>query len=95
MKNTDRDMVNEENTGGYFLCHCECGHIFSSGSANGGGAIADTGDYDDISCPECRAIDPPDADDVNVVWNFQQRRIRKLEEELAALKQDQKGNSNE
>lgn len=87
----ERDYVNEDNTGGYFLCHCECGHIFSSGRADGGDAIADTGDYDDIRCPECQFLDPPEAEDVNVVWNFQQRRIEELERQLSEMEDAQHG----
>lgn len=90
MKNQDRNYVTEDNTGGYFLCHCECGHMFSSGSADGGHAIADTGDYEDIICPKCGNIDPPEADNINIAWNFQQRKIDALKREIEMLK----GNDN-
>ena len=42
------------NDGGYFKVSCPvCGWTGSSKDAAGGGAIADTGDYDDIYCPKC------------------------------------------
>lgn len=41
-------------SGRYYWCKCEeCGWEDSSEYLLGGGAIADTGDYDDVYCPIC------------------------------------------
>jgi hypothetical protein len=38
----------------YYAVHCpECGWNGSSEHCAGGGAIADTGEYSEIVCPEC------------------------------------------
>jgi len=80
MKDTDGpNFVTDDNTGGYFVMDCEeCGHIFNSGGAPGGGPIADTGDYGDCYCPNCEAADPAEADNPGRVWNAQQARINQL-----------------
>lgn len=42
----------------YFMCKCNgCGFICSSEFLDGGGQIADTGDYDDCYCQKCGSID--------------------------------------
>lgn len=41
----------------YYNAECEkCGWYASSQYCNGGGAIADTGDYSDPTCPICDAV---------------------------------------
>lgn len=79
-----KDLVTDDNSGGYYVCECEnCGHVFSSEHANGGGSIADTGDYNEIRCPQCDDIEPPQCENVEKVWNIQQLKINHL---VAALK---------
>jgi len=48
------------------LCQC-CGWLGSSGDCDGGGQIADTGDYGDFYCPKCGQIGP-DETEVNEYW---------------------------
>lgn len=77
------NFVTDDNTGGYFVAECEeCGLIFNSGNAGGSEPIADTGDYGDVLCPGCNAIDPPECDNPNAVWNAQQEVINNLAEAL-------------
>lgn len=50
-----------DNTGKWFNVCCQsCGWTGSSEFLDGGGQIADTGDYGDIYCPNCGQIDPDD-----------------------------------
>ena len=46
-------------------CH-QCGFIGSSEEAAGGGALADTGDFDELRCPKCEWVtlheDPSESD---------------------------------
>lgn len=73
------DFVTDDNTGGYFVCECECcGHVFSSEHASGGAPLADSGDYDDIRCPKCDDIAPPGCENPERVWNVQQEKINNL-----------------
>jgi hypothetical protein len=50
-----------DTTGKYFNVQCQkCGWTGSSEHLDGGGQIADTGDYGDTYCPNCGQIDPDD-----------------------------------
>lgn len=44
----------------YYLVACKCGWKGSSSECNGGTPLADTGDYDDVTCPSCGCVDPAD-----------------------------------
>lgn len=82
-------MVTDDGTGGYYVCECgNCGHVFSSENALGGGALADTGDYDDIYCPSCNEIDPDECENPEKVWNIQQARINGLLVSLRTAEQE-------
>lgn len=84
--------VTDDNTGGYFVMECEnCSEIYPSQHANGGGAIADTGDYDDASCPHCGSIDPDECDNIGLVWNVQQAKINALLAKLEAAEKETHG----
>jgi len=48
----------EDKAEGYYTCECECGWWGSSKLLDGGGAIADTGDHFDCTCPVCGRPDP-------------------------------------
>ncbi|CNK68624.1 Uncharacterised protein [Yersinia mollaretii] len=79
------DYVTDDNTGGYFVVECEnCGEVFPSQKLGGGGAIADTGDYDDAYCPHCNAVDPDECYNAGLVWNIQQAKINALIAQLEA-----------
>jgi len=81
-----KNFVTADNSGGYYVCECEnCGYVFSSENANGGAPLADSGDYDDIRCPECDYVSPSDCENPNLVWNVQQAKINLLEAENARL----------
>jgi hypothetical protein len=81
-------FVTDDNTGGYYVAECEeCGQIFPSQTCEGGGQIADTGDYDDCYCPHCGFIDPLECDNANLVWNVQQLKIINLTNQLEAERQ--------
>lgn len=61
-----RDAIN---TGGvpfkapyYWMCHCKCGWIGSSQYLEGGEPISDTGDHNDVYCPNCRNTDDIETD---------------------------------
>ncbi len=41
----------------YYYAKCACGWHGSSELLNGGGQIADTGDYSDCTCPVCDSIE--------------------------------------
>lgn len=79
------DYVTDDNTGGYFVVECEnCGEVFPSQKLGGGGAIADTGDYDDSYCPHCNEADPDECYNAGLVWNIQQAKINALLAKLEA-----------
>lgn len=81
-------FVTDDNTGGYYVAECEeCGQIFPSQNAEGGGPIADSGDYDDCYCPHCGHVDPEECDNANLVWNVQQLKIITLTSQLEAERQ--------
>jgi len=81
-------FVTDDNTGGYYVAECDdCGEIFPSQNSDGGGQIADTGDYDDFYCPHCGNVDPEECDNANLVWNVQQSKIIKLNSQLEAERQ--------
>ncbi|MGP9420813.1 hypothetical protein ACT3RT_17665 [Ewingella sp. AOP9-I1-14] len=81
-------FVTDDNTGGYYVAECEeCGQIFPSQNAEGGGPIADSGDYDDCYCPHCGHVDPEECDNANLVWNVQQLKIVNLTKQLEAERQ--------
>lgn len=53
MKNTNQ-VITIQSTGNYYPVVCgNCGWFGSSNQCEGGGQIADTGDYSDILCPIC------------------------------------------
>ncbi|EPA7489325.1 hypothetical protein ACRARQ_003777 [Yersinia enterocolitica] len=80
--------VADNNTGGYYVVECgNCGEVFPSQQLDGGGAIADTGDYDDAYCPHCNAVDPDECYNAGLVWNVQQAKINAL---ITALEAAQK-----
>lgn len=83
------DYVTDDNTGGYFVVECEnCGEVFPSQKLGGGGAIADTGDYDDAYCPHCNAVDPDECCNAGLVWNIQQAKINALIAQLEAAQKE-------
>ena len=76
-------FVTHDNTGGYFVIECqECGAVYPSQQADGGGQIADTGDYDDAICPHCGEESPEECENVGLAWNVQQAKITVLLAEL-------------
>jgi hypothetical protein len=78
-------FVTDNNSGGYFVIECqECGAVFPSQQADGGGPIADTGDYYDAICPHCGEEGPEECDNVGLAWNVQQSKIVALLAELEA-----------
>ncbi|HIE1453165.1 TPA: hypothetical protein ACXJGQ_000124 [Serratia marcescens] len=78
-------FVTHDNTGGYFVIECqECGAVYPSQQADGGGQIADTGDYDDAICPHCGEESPEECENVGLAWNVQQAKITVLLAELEA-----------
>lgn len=85
---TKLGFVTDDNTGGYYVAECEeCGQIFPSQTCDGGGQIADSGDYGDCYCPHCGFIDPLECDNANLVWNVQQIKIVNLTKQLEAERQ--------
>lgn len=83
------DYVTDDNSGGYFVVECgNCGEIFPSQKLDGGGAIADTGDYGDSYCPHCNAVDPDECDNAGLVWNIQQAKINALIAQLEAVQKE-------
>lgn len=77
--------VTDNNSGGYFVIECqECGAVYPSQQADGGGQIADTGDYNDAICPHCGEEGPEECDNVGLAWNVQQAKIIALLAELEA-----------
>lgn len=77
--------VTDNNSGGYFVIECqECGAVYPSQQADGGGQIADTGDYNDAICPHCGEEGPEECDNVGLTWNVQQAKIIALLAELEA-----------
>ena len=72
-------------TGGYFIIECQgCGAVYPSQHADGGGQIADTGDYNDAICPHCGEEGPEECENVGLAWNVQQAKIIALLAELEA-----------
>lgn len=78
--------------GSFYLVECcNCDEMYPSNLLDGGEAIADSGDYGDCYCHLCGADDTERADwgDVNSneakAWNFQQKRIEALLDELEAV----------
>ena len=81
-------LVTDDNTGGYYVAECEeCGKIFPSQNCDGGGQIADTGDYGDCYCPHCGHVDPEVCENANLVWNVQQLKIINLTSQFEAERQ--------
>lgn len=79
-------LVTDDNSGGYFVVECEsCGWVYPSFELNGGGPIADTGDYDECMCPKCGHVDPSESDNVGLVWNIQQEKINVIQSRLNAV----------
>lgn len=78
-------FVTDNNSGGYFVIECqECGAVYPSQQADGGGQIADTGDYYDAICPHCGEEGPEECENVGLAWNVQQAKIIALLAELEA-----------
>lgn len=89
LSSVETDYVTDDNTGGYFVVECgNCGEVFPSQKLDGGGAIADSGDYGDTYCPHCNEIEPDECVNVGLVWNVQQAKINALVKELAALQKE-------
>ncbi|HDL6989438.1 TPA: hypothetical protein PXM11_004265 [Yersinia enterocolitica] len=83
------DYVTDDNTGGYFVVECgNCGEVFPSQKLDGGGAIADSGDYGDAYCPHCNETDPDECANVGLVWNVQQAKINALIAQLEAAQKE-------
>lgn len=81
--------VTDNNSGGFFVVECNnCGEVFPSQQLDGGGAIADTGDYDDSYCPHCNAVDPDECYNAGLVWNVQQAKITALISQLDATQKE-------
>ena len=77
--------VTDNNSGGYFIIECQgCGAVYPSQHADGGGQIADTGDYNDAICPHCGEEGPEECENVGLAWNVQQAKIIALLAELEA-----------
>lgn len=93
MSNIDKQALRGQSVEGsfYLVECCNCGEMYPSNLLDGGEAIADSGDYGDCYCHLCGADDTERADwgDVNSneakAWNFQQKRIEALLDELAFL----------
>jgi hypothetical protein len=68
---------------------CNCGEMYPSHKLNGGESLF-AGDYADCHCPHCDVDDSEIADLGNgnetgaMVWNYQQKRIEALLDELEA-----------
>ncbi|WP_196096089.1 DUF551 domain-containing protein [Enterobacter roggenkampii] len=92
MSNIDKQALRGQSVEGsfYLVECCNCGEMYPSNLLDGGEAIADSGDYGDCYCHLCWADDTERADwgDVNSneakAWNFQQKRIEALLDELEA-----------
>ncbi|MBY7249232.1 ead/Ea22-like family protein [Enterobacter roggenkampii] len=92
MSNIDKQALRGQSVEGsfYLVECCNCGEMYPSNLLDGGEAIADSGDYGDCYCHLCGADDTERADwgDVNSneakAWNFQQKRIEALLDELEA-----------
>jgi hypothetical protein len=83
LKSQAAGYVTDDNSGGYYVVECqECGEVYPSQECDGGGPIADSGDYNDALCPHCGCESPDECNDTPLVWNVQQAKINAL---LAAL----------
>lgn len=90
MSNIDKQALRGQSVEGsfYLVECCNCSEMYPSNLLDGGEAIADSGDYGDCYCHLCGADDTERADwgDVNSnevkAWNFQQKRIEALLDEL-------------
>ena len=81
-------LVTHDNTGGPFVVECQgCGEVYPSFHCVGVGQIADTGDYEDASCPHCEQVDPDECDNAALAWNTQQLKINELQLLLNAADQ--------
>lgn len=92
IEHIDKQALRDQSVEGsfYLVECCNCGEMYPSNLLDGGEAIADSGDYGDCYCHLCGADDTERADwgDVNSneakAWNFQQKRIEALLDELEA-----------
>jgi hypothetical protein len=65
-KEWDRILVPDIEKSKYYPAECsECGWLGSSSQLEGGGQLADTGDYDDVYCPKCWSNKIEDTDNVH------------------------------
>lgn len=61
-------ILNSVSKNNYFFVQCDkCGHKCSSQVMEGGGQIADTGDYNDILCPKCFSNE---YSDINLIEDY-------------------------
>lgn len=59
----EEETITVEVTDNYYPVQCQtCGWLGSSGNLDGGGQIADTGDYGDCYCPVCGQVDPDECE---------------------------------
>lgn len=85
--NTELKLIVPDNQlNNYYPVCCQgCGWLGSSELLEGGGQIADTGDFGDIYCPKCYQIDPNQAE-TNYYYVVNGDKADALEQENQRLK---------